>query len=248
MTEPLRETVIRIFVIGILLDSLRGPLYKCALMDAKTLKLLRESRRVAEIVGDRSLAGEVSVSIAKVFMKLGKFDAAREALKDAEKHFSDLKDVEGMSKVYEVLGDMALARGRKDRAVEFYDRARRLVPPKNPILYFRIQMKAAEQFLESGDYDYATDSARDAFNIAKIHGSPLQQAEALLAFARALKHMKDYERAMAFLEVAHMLAKKAMAINLINHILTEKSEVEPHLPPESPFKKKKKSDEDEEMP
>ncbi len=207
-------------------------------MDAKTLRLLKESRRVAEIVGDRSLAGEVSVSIAKVFMKLGKYQAAREALKDAEEHFSKLKDLEGMSKVYEVFGDMELARGRKDRAVEFYDRARRLVPPKNPILYYRIQMKAAEQFLESGDLDYATDAARDAFNIATFHGSPIQQAQALLVFARALKQLKDYERAMSFLEVAHMKAKKAMAIDLINQILTEKSEVAPHLPPDSPLKKK----------
>jgi len=234
--------VLRILIIGILLDSVGSPLYKCALMDAKTLRLLRESRKVADIVGDRSLAGEVSVNIAKVLMKLGKYDAAREALKDAERYFSEIKDLEGMSKVYEVYGEMALARGRRDRAVEYYDRARRLVPPKNPIPYYRIQMKAAELFLESGDYDYATDAARDAFNIATIYGSPLQQAEALLAYARALKKMKDYERAMAFLEVAHMLAKKSMAINLINHILTEKSEVIPHLPPDSPLRPEESPD------
>ncbi len=183
-----------------------GSVYQTKGDDPKALEYFINSLQNAETIGDTVRIATAQLNIGTVYSNSPTtYDLAQEAYKEALLDWQELDYKEGMFITYLNLGEIELAKGNPESALEYLEESLKYADKLNPLYVDNLRM-IGQVYLEFDNYQLSEKYLRDAIYVALKNKAYKELGRTYLKLADNLYQQGNYQEAKANYEKSLDLA------------------------------------------
>lgn len=183
-----------------------GSVYQTKGDDPKALEYFINSLQNAETIGDTVRIATAQLNIGTVYSNSPTtYDLAQEAYKEALLVWQELDYKEGMFITYLNLGEIELAKGFPESALEYLEESLKYADKLNPLYVDNLRM-IGQVYLEFDNYQLSEKYLRDAIYVALKNKAYKELGRTYLKLADNLYQQGNYQEAKANYEKSLDLA------------------------------------------